>query len=319
MVETEKLETFGFTMLLITALFFLSGQLQSLYQETDVSTSYITFYIGLRDFVLPILVFGAILEFLDIFKQYSEQKEWTPSVGFIYSLNLKAHPFADLSFGQKILIFVSLTISATGGLLLINSFIATTPGGIVFFPVPNAINEGSQITQAKSLWLSSVIPGALEDAMYNNIIASLIFTAISFIAVKLGADLDKKSTSIGLILLSCLISASGVSIWVIPGFGSAHQTYSANLPAFISVFLFGFMSSFLNLSTGLFFSFVAHIAHNALVSYSTNYNVQIFGLAIGRVGVSATPVSSDVIGFWLVVIIGLPLLLTYLTIRRKND
>jgi len=317
-MESDGLKVFGYSMALILFIVLLGGQLQSLQQEQDVSEEYIQFYLSLRDYILPILLFVVVIEITDMFKQLSDKHEWTPVIGVLYSLNLKAHPFADLSFGQKILLFISLTISATGGLLLINSFIATTPGGIVFFPVPNAISTGYQMTESKQLWLSSGIPGLFEDAMFNNIIASIIFSIISFVAIKLGADLDNKGTSIGLIIISCLISASGISIWVVPGFGSAHQLYSSNVPAFISVFIFGFMSSFLNLSTGLFLSFIAHMAHNALVSFSTTYNIQVYGLAIGRVGVSATPLSPDVLGFWLFLIIGLPLILSYLYIKSKD-
>ena len=287
-MEYEKKIDVVIVSIFIAFLILLSIQLQSLQEDASVSVQYTNFYLSLRNITVMITTFASVWSLLKVVGDLNSRVEWLPQFGSIYSIDDKYHPFADISFGEKMIYFVSLVVITSVGLMLINSLSATTPGGIVFFPIPQVIGSSTyQISSAQNIYLSSIPPGIYEDLAYNLIIPSILLTFISLIAWKLGFDLDDKKTMIVIIIIACLISASGVSIWVIPGFASAHTVYSTSSPNFISVFIFGFMASFMNLTLGMFGSWMAHAVHNALITASIQYNIQYFGISFSVVNTSA--------------------------------
>jgi hypothetical protein len=283
----ENVKRVGILSPYLLVIILLAAQLQSLQQESEVSIQYINFYLSLRNLVTPVLLFAVCWSFIKQAQDYGNKFDWMPTFGSVYSLDEKTHPYADTDFKQKLWVFIAFAGSASFGLLMINSLFAASAGGIVFFPIPQIMSSSYQMTPSKTVFLTAVPPGFYEDALYNLIMPSIVLSAITFLALKLGFDLDDKNTMITCIVFACLISSSGVSIWLVPGFSSAHQVYATNSPAFISVFIFGFVASLLNLLFGMFGSFLAHMAHNAFVSISQSYNIQYWGITLGAVGPSA--------------------------------
>lgn len=230
-------------LILIVALSFILIQLNTLSLDPHVDPNYVSFYI-----VYP----GAawIILALMYFRIHKELR-----IGEIFNLDWKAKA---MLFGGFIFVIMLLTV-----------------GSGQLIPVPKASAASLQIGANEEIYLASIVPAFTEDAMYLIAIPLIILTLISLIY--------KPSGPYGLfalMVIACLIGATGYNIWLIPGFTSAHvSAYGEAQEAYLGAWIFGFGQSMVYMVTGWYVP-VAHALHNAWIAAGTLYGINIGGFQV---------------------------------------
>lgn len=157
--------------------------------------------------------------------------------------------------------------------------LSVTTAKIQVLPIPHPFEVGFSISPITEVYLSSVIPGFLEDFMFFWILPQVIFNFVWLLfLLLLKIDLrDNRAGFFAGMLIAIIISSLG-SAYLIPGFTVAHdQVYQFNIEAYISAFIFAFIQSLIYMMTGLFFP-LAHILHNALFTLGFAVALSIGGV-----------------------------------------
>jgi hypothetical protein len=232
-------------LLIFIVVFFLSAQIQGMSLEPNVSKGYIEFYgyLALESMITSIAIIVFRIKMGEIF---------------------------DLSMKTKMAIF--------GVWLLFIIMISVSAGQIL--PVPRASVADFQLSKSTELYTSSVIPGVLEDWRYLFVLPTIIIVAIILgLEYGLGVEVDGLMF-MGIVVLACFVAALGYNLWVIPGFTSSHvSAYGQCQNCYIGAFMFGFGQSMIYMFTNTFIP-VAHILHNALVTYSQLYQINIGPMSV---------------------------------------
>ena len=245
-VNIGKTSVMGISIFLV--IYFLGLQLTGLSLEMNISKAYIDFYSGLIPLgilsIIGIVVFR--IRYFDAFGDY-------------------------LSGPVKFFLIIGWTL-----FIVILSF-----RGTQVIPVPRASAEGLQLTEGTELYLSTIVPGILEDLVYLAGLPMVLMTGI-LLFLEFGLSIEPSAGLIlGIAIMSAFVASLGYNIWVIPGFASAHvPSYGASSPALAGAFMFSFGQSLVYIFSGLFIP-AAHILHNAIVFMGA-----ATGLSIGPLSIS---------------------------------
>lgn len=232
------------------AVFFLGLQLQGLSLEAGISASYVAFYSGL----IPLALMSIIA--ISIFRvRYLEL--------FDFGIPVK---FAIIAGWTLLIVFLSFS-------------------GTQIVPVPRASVEGFQIGASEQLYLSSVIPGILEDLVYNVGLPMTLLVIIALVA-EFGFGIEIGTGSlVGFAVIAAIVAAIGYNVWVVPGFASAHvPSYGVTNPGLFAAFFFSFGQSLVYILTGIFLP-LAHILHNMIVFFGSETGFNVGALSITGSGI----------------------------------
>lgn len=240
-------KTTGIGIVLFGIVYFLGLQLQSYSLEQGVSQAFSDFYSGLIPLAIMSIIGLSIfrVRYLEIFDDFMSNKV----------------KFALIS--GWIIFIVLLSFSGTQ-----------------VVPVPRASVEALQLTAGTEIYLSSVIPGILEDLVYLVGLPMVLLVTIALISeFVLGLEISLGTLTV-MALIAAFIASVGYNVFVIPGFAAAHvPSYGATNPALFWAFLFGFGQSTIYIFTGMFFP-LAHVLHNAIIVIGAQSGLSVGPLAI---------------------------------------
>lgn len=260
--RTAKAFNLAYSGIMLVVSAFVTLQLISLSAEEGISRAYLWFYIPLGLFCC---LFAGLSLVFTIIKGDPE----TANIAFIAETS-EARP-------------LSRNILARFGLIILFCVViagSITFAGMQFLPVPQATQTGFQMTEAKSDYLISVVPGLFEDFAFLLFLPCLLVMLFCLLSKWLLKMDPKQNVAFFLIviLFSCLLSSAGYGIWVVPGFTSSHTIYGENVPAYIYAFVYGFTQSTLYQVTGIFLP-IAHPLHNYMISKMERTRISIGGEA----------------------------------------
>lgn len=245
LIDIAKQSVMALVILLVV--YFLGLQLQGLGLEEGVSRAYVDFYSGL----IPLSILSIIALVVFKVRYFSVFGEYLGT----------AAKFGIIIVWTLFIVFISFS-------------------GQQVVPVPRASVESFQITAQNEMYLSSVVPGVLEDLNYL-VGLPMIFAVILLLMLEFGAGIEPGAgVTIGVMVLAAFVASIGYNVWVVPGFASAHvPSYGATNPALFGAFMFSFGQSLVYMVTGLFLP-LAHIIHNAII-----YTSAQSALSVGPLGV----------------------------------
>jgi len=210
---------------------------------------YITFYTWV---LLAGVVFGVLFLFMDFYSAAFAKNEYA-SFGFIYETSkfrlLSLHPL--LRYGS-VAVFTVLII------------LTVTVGKIQIFPTPEPFASGHAPTEWQRAYYISVPVGIGEDFVFN-FVAPIAVTALMMGVFWLFTQRNLRADNLGDIIIYFVMTVFASLFSAFVYFMLTHEkAYGANTAAYVSAFIFSFLTCMLYLHTGFFFFGIPHIAHNFL-------------------------------------------------------